>query len=248
MDHPITRHRHELKRRSLTVREKTRITPSMIRILFEGGDLEDFVSLAPDDHVKLFIPTETGEAERRDYTPRRFDRAARTLTIDFAVHEAGPATRWAIDAAPGDRLDIGGPRGSLVVEPTFDWWLLVGDETALPAIGRRIEEMAPDTLVTSIVTVTSVEEEQNFTTTARHEAVWVHRPSDRADDPAPLLAALQARPLPQGDGFVWIAAEARVARAARDYLVNVCGYRLAWTKAAGYWLNGVADAHEKLES
>lgn len=247
MDHPITRHRHELKRRALTIREKTRITPHMIRILFEGADLEDFVSLAPDDHVKLIIPTKTGEAERRDYTPRRFDRAARTLTIDFAVHEAGPATRWAIEATPGDRLDIGGPRGSLVVEPSFDWWLLVGDETALPAIGRRIEELPAGAHVTSVVAVTDSKEEQSFTTAARHEAIWVHRPSDRADDPAPLLAALQARPLPKGDGFLWIAAEARVARAVREYLVNVCGHPLAWTKAAGYWLKGIADAHEKLE-
>jgi NADPH-dependent ferric siderophore reductase len=246
VEHQITRHRLEPRRRSLTVKETTRITPNMIRILFEGADLEDFVSMGPDDHVKLFIPSETGEVERRDYTPRHFDRDACTLVIDFAVHDAGPATRWAIEAEPGDKLEIGGPRGSAVVSPTFDWWLLIGDETALPAIGRRIEEMPSGTRVISVVAVADEAEEQIFDSAARHEPVWIHRSLDRADDPAPLLSTLRTMPLPNGDGFVWIAAEGRVARALRNYVVESCGHPLAWTKAAGYWLKGVADAHDKL--
>lgn len=247
MPHQITRHRQEPKRRSLTVKETSRITPSMIRILLEGNDLQDFTSMGPDDHVKLFFPSETAETNRRDYTPRHFDRVSRSLTIDFAVHDAGPATRWAIQAVPGDRLEVGGPRGSTIISPSFDWWLLIGDETALPAIGRRIEELPAGCHVISVVTVAAKDDEQSFRTKALHHAVWVHRPLDRADDPEPLLAALQDIPLPQGDGFVWAAAEARVARAVRDHLVQTRGHPLAWMKAAGYWRKGVADAHEKLE-
>lgn len=247
MSHQITRHRHDIKRRSLTVREAGRITPHMIRILFESPDLGDFPSLGFDDHVKLFVPGDTREPERRDYTPRRFDRSAGTLTIDFAVHDAGPATQWAIGAKPGDTIEIGGPRGSMVIAPTFDWWLLIGDDTALPAIGRQIEELPEGTPVTSLVAVTGADDEQPFATRARHVAHWVHRPASRANDPVPLLAMLETMSLPAGDGFVWIAAEARVARALRTHVVDVKGHPLAWTKAAGYWLMGVADAHEKLD-
>ena len=75
----------------------------------------------------------------------------------------------------------------------------------------------------------------------------MHRPLARADDPAPVLAALRGIELPEGDGFVWIAAEAGVARAVRDEIVQGHGHPLAWTKAAGYWRKGVADAHEKLQ-
>src|SRR5262249_39432221 len=161
-----------------------------IRLVLDGGELEDFVSMSPDDHVKLFVTTSSGEVERRDYTPRLYDPVKHTLAIDFAIHDAGPATRWALDAAPGDVLEVGGPRGSAVVSAAFDWWLLVGDETALPAIGRRIEEMREGTVVTSVVAVAAAAEEQRFTTRAQHAAIWAHRPIERADDPAPLLAAL----------------------------------------------------------
>ena len=70
----------------------------------------------------------------RDYTPRRHDAEAGTLEIDFALHEAGPATQWAEQAKVGDLLGVGGPRGSFIVPTDFDWHLLIGDDTALPAI------------------------------------------------------------------------------------------------------------------
>lgn len=244
-EHSITRHRHEPKRRRLAVTDKRYVTPHMIRIEFASEDLADFTSLSPSDHVKVFLPIDGGEPERRDYTPRRFNPVTQTLTLDFAVHEAGPATRWAVEAEVGDALEVGGPRGSAVVSDTFDWWLLIGDETALPSIGRRFEEL-PRARIISLVTVTDAGEEQDIAGGERHEAIWVHRPAGRNDDAEPLLAALRSFELPEGEGFVWIAAEAKVARTVRDFVTGELGHPSAWTKAAGYWLKGIADAHEKI--
>lgn len=239
--HAITRLRHEVRRRVVTLAAKEQLTPHMLRLHFASPELRDFVSAAPDDHVKLFF----GE-EMRDYTPRRFDPAAGTVVIDFAVHEAGPATRWALDAQPGDTLQIGGPRGSAVVPNDFDWYLLIGDETALPAIGRRIEELRPGVPVTSFVLVPEMADAQHFPTAASWSGHWVTRGAS-TDDAALLLAAMEGFALPGGEGFVWIAAEAQAARAVRRHVLEVLGHPRAWVKAAGYWLRGVADAHEKIE-
>lgn len=241
----IERLRHELKRRELTVTTVERITPLMVRITLTGDDLADFVSAAPDDHVKLFLPTDAGEPERRDYTPRQFDRDARALVLDFAVHDAGPATQWAIDAKPGTKLSIGGPRGSAVIAGVSRW-LLIGDETALPAIGRRIEEADQHASIVAIAAVAGPEEEQVFETPAALDMRWVHRPHSEATDAAGLIAALDGIELAP-ETFVWIAAEASVARALRAYLVEKRGYPLVWMKAAGYWAYGKPDAHEKIE-
>lgn len=242
----IERVRHELKRRTLTVAAIERITPGMLRLQLSGDDLADFVSLAPDDHIKIFVPGAGEEMERRDYTPRRYDTDARTLLIDFAIHEAGPVTKWALDARIGDRLEIGGPRGSAVVSGDIENWLLIGDETALPAIGRRVEEAAANTRITAIVAVADAGEHQILQTSAQLDIRWAHRPLSEATDPAALMEILRSVDLQAGT-FVWIAAEASVTRALRSYLVEERGYPLSWIKASGYWVKGKADTAEKFD-
>jgi NADPH-dependent ferric siderophore reductase len=239
--HQIVRVRHELRRRLLTVASVERITPQMARIGLTSPELHDFVSPAYDDHIKLFFPT-GGEPAMRDFTPRRFDIAANTLVIDFALHDAGPATQWATAAKVGDTLQIGGPRGSSVVPDDFDWYLLIGDETALPAIGRRVEQLRAGVPVATFV----VGERQHVETNAIWSPHWIAR-NDNADDAALLRAALADYTPPQGEGFVWIAAEASVARSLRAYVLDELKHPREWTKAAGYWKRGEADAHEKIE-
>ncbi|EJT05251.1 siderophore-interacting protein [Rhizobium sp. CCGE 510] len=239
----IERVRHDTRRRTLTAESVVDITPGMRRITLTGDDLADFISLAPDDHIKIFLPADDGGEERRDYTPRRYDNAGRKLTIDFALHEAGPVTRWAIGARPGDRLEIGGPRGSAVISKAVTRWLLIGDETALPAIGRRIEESPSETLITTVAAVTGPLEEQTFDTSAELHVHWAHRPLSQATDATALLKLLRAVDI-QPETFIWVAAEASVTRDIRAHLLER-GCPLGWIKASGYWVFGKADTTEK---
>jgi NADPH-dependent ferric siderophore reductase len=238
--HEITRVRHELRRRLLTVSAVERLTPQMQRITLTSPDLHDFVTASFDDHVKLMFPGHGDTPLMREYTPRSFDAAHNTLVIDFALHDAGPATLWAEQAKVGDTLQIGGPRGSAVIPDDFDWYLLIGDETALPAIGRRLQEIRAGVPVASFVIGVA----QEITTTANWTARWIAR-DGAADDAVLLRNALANYTLPDGDGFVWIAAEAAAARSLRGFIVDERGHPRAWTKAAGYWTRGKADASEK---
>lgn len=158
---PQTIHRvmHEIKRRKLEVLRVTDLTPRMRRITVSGPELAGFISLGSDDHVKLFFPQNAEEQAAleglelsaglksksmpamRDYTPRRYDLHTLELDIDFVLHGDGPASTWAAQATPGQYLHIGGPRGSMVVPDIFDSYLLIGDETAIPAIARRLQEL-----------------------------------------------------------------------------------------------------------
>ena len=246
--HAIRRVRHELRRRFLTVKRAERLTPHMVRVILTGEDLDGFVSAGHDDHIKLFFPPAGQDGAEpplmRDYTPRRYDAEAGTLTVDFALHEAGPATLWAAQAAPGQTLQIGGPRGSFVVTDDFDWVLLIGDETALPAIGRRLEELRSGVRAVVVAAVVGREEEQAFESRAQLEIHWVHRPLERATDPAPLLERVAALSLPEGDGYVWVAGESLTAKSIRQHLVAERGLPKPWVKAAGYWRSGDPSIHD----
>ena len=259
----IRRVRHEIKQRRLSVDKITAITPKMLRVTLAGAELAGFTSLGFDDHIKLFFPKSGAvdpdpepvpvaapeAAERppmRDYTPR-FDAAAGRLHIDFAIHDAGPATDWALQAKVGDSLLIGGPRGSAIIPLEFDWYLFIGDETALPAIGRRLEELPAGSHAVVIAEIENEAEQQSFPSRAQLRVEWVHRRGAPAGSGDALLAALRACEFPSGDCFAWAAAESNVARALRRALIDERGMNRAWVKAAGYWKRGAAAVHENIE-
>ena len=256
--------RHETKTRLLQVREVSRISPKMVRIVVGGEALAGFISAAHDDHVKMFFPHPGDDKPvlptpspngpiypegavrpaARDYTPRRYDAVANTLTIDFVLHGDGPAASWAEQARPGNFLGVGGPRGSFIVSDDFDWYLLAGDETALPAIGRRLEELPAGTRAIAVVEVADAAEEQRFDTRARLETHWLHRNGAAPGDASLLLKAISGLSLPSGDGYAWVAAEAATAKALRRHLVDERGLRKDRVKAAAYWKQGAVAVHE----
>ncbi|WP_374635844.1 siderophore-interacting protein [Paracoccus sp. (in: a-proteobacteria)] len=239
----IERVQYEIRRRELAIAEVSRLTPHMIRVTLRGDELADFASAAADDHIKVFVPGAQGAPETRDYTPRSFDNARRELVIDFVDHGDGPASSWARAARAGDMLKIAGPRGSRVIAGDIRNWVFVGDETALPAIGRFVEELPAGSRATAIVAVPGPADEQRLQSAADLDIRWLHRPLSAAADPAPLLAALRGLQLAP-ETFVWIAAEAHVARLLRSAL-RERGHPLSWLKAAGYWVEGQTDASDK---
>ena len=234
--HAIGRVQHALRMRTLVVSGVEQLTPRMRRIRFTTDALEGFHSPAADDHVKLFFPTPPGaEPVMRDFTPRAFDPATRTLTVDFALHESGPATEWAARAQVGQQLGVGGPRGSHLVPDDFDWYLLVGDESALPAIGRWVEGLRAGVPVTTAVLVADAQEQQHLSTRAAWSPVWVRRERAGREDGALLRRALADFQPPAGDGFVWIAGEGALVRELRTHFVEQRGHPAAWVQAKSYW-------------
>ncbi|MCF7728411.1 siderophore-interacting protein [Sulfitobacter sp. M22] len=258
--------RHELRFRLLEVRNAERLTPHMMRITLGGGDLEGFHSPGFDDHIKLFFPAPGEEApprpdlsERgvsfpagqvhpavRDFTPRHHDPVAGTLQIDFALHETGPASEWARQARPGQKLGIGGPRGSFILPMDFDWHLLIGDETALPAIARRLEELPADARVIVLAEVDGEADELTFGTQAAATVHWVHRGAAPSGT-APLVEALNTVAFPEGHYYAWIACESSSAKCLRQALIAEHGANPKWIRASGYWRRGTAGVHDSFD-
>lgn len=254
--------RYEIKRRQLQVESKTYLTPGLLRIVLKG-DLSGFQSQGFDDHVKLIFPdpvtgvvtfpnpdAREGESAgprpiMRDYTPRYFNLDAGKLTLDFALHgvdgNAGPATRWAVDVKPGDDLHIAGPRGSQLLSKHFQHYVLIGDETAIPAIARRLEEVGADKTITVFIVVDSSEHRLQLITQANADIHWVYRQQQS------LLDVLSQSSIATENTHFWVASEREEARAIRDLLVEKYNLPSSVIKASAYWHKGQAGKHGKIE-
>jgi NADPH-dependent ferric siderophore reductase len=234
----VQRVRHELKLRDLVVAGIEPNGPGFLSITFTGESLADFVSMSFDDHVKFIFDDANGEQVRRDYTPRRFSQEKRELTIEFALHGDGQAAEWTLQAQRGQRVRIGGPRGSMIVPNELGWHLLVGDETGMPAISRRLEELAPDSQAFVLI-LADAADRRSLDSPARVDAHW-------CTTPIQLLETLRAVVLPDsGPGFAWGGGEAALMAQVRQVLreKDVPPQRM---RVSAYWKLGAIAHHEHL--
>jgi len=238
----VQRVRHELHRRDVEVVRVEPLGPHFVSVTFHAPSLAGFRSDSFDDHVKFMIDGPSpDEPVRRDYTPRRFDAARRELTIEFALHGDGPAADWARQAQVGQRAVIGGPRGSMIIPVDYDWHLLVGDDSALPAISRRLEELPAGTRAIVIAQAAEPAGQRELASAATVQAQWV-------DSGQAMVQALRELQLPGGEGYAWCAGEAAVMAQLRNVLLAEKRHPKEAMKVAVYWKPGASDFHETLEA
>jgi NADPH-dependent ferric siderophore reductase len=217
---------------STTVTESSWLTPSMVRLVVGGRDLEGFGAGSFTDH---YVKCRFGDTTR-SYTVRDWDPERRLLTLDFVVHgDRGVAGPWAARAKPGDTLEITGPGGGYTPSPDADWHLMVGDDAVLPAIAVSLSRVPAGIPVFAVVEVDGPEHRQPLDSPGDLEVVWIHRTAGAGEDPALQLEAVRALSLPDGQGHAFVHGEATAVRLIRRHLVLDRGMPAESLSATGYW-------------
>ncbi|WP_020386618.1 siderophore-interacting protein [Kribbella catacumbae] len=238
------------------VRRTERVTPHMIRVVLS---CDEFVDNGSTDHyVKLLFlqpgveypdPLDMGAVREqmpseqwptmRTYTVRSWDEAARELTIDFVHHgDEGIAGPWAAAAQPGDKLWFNGPGGGYAPQETAGWHLLVGDESALPAIGAAIEELPPGAHAKVFIEVEDETEEQKFSGSGDVELTWLHRTGGTGERGEGLVKAVEGLEFPAGDVQAFVHGEAGFVLRLRRHLFTERGLTRDQVSLSGYWRLG----------
>ncbi|GAA1332340.1 siderophore-interacting protein [Pseudonocardia xinjiangensis] len=238
--------------RLLQVRRSERITPRMVRVTLGGEELAGFGGEGPDRRIKMFFPVPgqdrpavpratsggplwpTGERRPaiRTYTVRRFDPGSGELDVDFVLHEGhGPAAAWARDARPGSWVGVSEPGGRFEPDPAAEFHVVIGDETALPAVATVLDALPPGVPALAFLEVADSGEEQDLPGAA--DVRWVHR-GDR-EPGTPLTEAVRAATFPAGAGQAWLSGESACVRDLRKHLLDDRGLDRRRVYATGYW-------------
>ncbi len=236
------------------VRNVTQLSPTLLRVSLEGGTLDQFAgTTATDGYINArFVPESSPitvpfgpedleglppehRPRPRRFTIRRWNEAERILDIDFVAHgDVGYAGSWAQRAKPGDRLQFDGPGGSYRPRSDVDWHLMVGDESALGAIGASLEALDASARALVFVLVDGPDHEIDLPSAAAAEIVWLHRAT--SDDPEQLLVdAVRAANFPDGSFDVFVHGEAGEVRAVRKHLIADRDVDVANESISPYW-------------
>jgi NADPH-dependent ferric siderophore reductase len=231
--------------RQLDVIAKRQVTPNMLRITLGGPGLADFPADQTSAYIKLRLPDQAaGREVVRTYTVR--SHRSDEIDVDFALHEeCGPATLWAMNTEAGDSIMVGGPGPRKLVHPDADWYLLVGDMTALPAISGNLE-LLPDTARgNAVIEVMDEADIQDLQKPPHINIEWVINPRP-GHDSAPLLERVRSVAWAPGTASVWAACEFASMRQLRDYFRNERGLSSGNLYISSYWKAGISEDNHKI--
>lgn len=240
------------------------VTPHMRRLTLAGHDLARFSH--DGIHVRLLLPPRPGvkvvwpvmaadgrqawpEGERpasRVYTIRRIDVAAGEIDIDFVLHEGDdmPGAHFGETAEAGMTVGMTGPGGgNLKPAPAY---LFLGDETALPAISRILEELPADTTARAFIEIADDGERQDLAARPGVEVEWLSRggrPAGTTTLLADTLAGLGADARDAG-AYIWAGCEFSAARSMRDHLKRVVELPKGRSLVSSYWKRGQSGEFE----
>lgn len=221
---------------------------------------------------------DTSRGTMRTYSIRSLERdeQATRLTVDFVLHTApgctGPASTWAAAATAGAEILIVAPRldaepmGGIEFDPgTATNIVLVGDETAAPAIARILEDLADtDIHGKALIEIPSSKDALSIKNPASVEVSWLPRNGRKHGEllmeklalhhcetvisedmvwETPTFSAagenlqnIHAK----NDDYYWIAGESGVVTNIRRSLIKERGVARSQVAFMGYWKHGVS--------
>ena len=218
------------------------LTPALVRVVLTGDELRELPVLGYTDHyIKIHFPAPAGQSEgaggrpvTRTYTIRWFDRETNELAIDFVVHGTeGLAGPWAAAARPGDLLAFNGPGGAWGPDPTADVHLLVGDESAVPAIAAALDALPSRATVEVFVEVEGPGFQPELRSAPGTVVHWVHRGHQPYGEP--LARAVRSAPFPPGRVTAFVHGNAGMVRDLRRYLFLERALDRGDVSISGYW-------------
>ena len=228
----------------------------MRRITFSGEELAGLVITEPAASVRLLIPSR-GTQELilpewkgnefllpdgrrpliRTFTPRHLRTDPPELDLDVVLHGDEGASGWAAGVRVGDSAAVSGPGRGYEIDPAADPLILLGDETALPAMAQLLEVVPHALRVVVHVEVARPDARIELPDHPNASVNWHDLPAGAAPG-AELLTAIEAEVI-GSHTQVWAAGEAAGVQRIRKHL-RTREIDRSHTTVRGYWKVGRA--------
>lgn len=170
------------------------------------------------------------------------------IDVQFALHgsqAAGPATQWALDSELDDTILVGGPGPIKPFLSGYDFHLIAGDMSALPAISANLETMPRNA---KGVAVLEIQDEADAVAIAAPDGIdlqWVVNPEPGAK-PSLLADTLRAVTIPEGKIASWVACEFGAMKEVRGYLRDELQLGAKGIYTSSYWKLGLNEGDHKV--
>lgn len=259
MSMPLERPVQELFQVTVTATEQ--VAPIMRRLTLQAPELVDYAPLGPDEYFGLVMPAEghdlpelpptdpdratprgkfavpdEAQPSVRWYTIRAHRPELGEVDVDVVTHgDAGPGSAWVLRAEVGSVAAFQTGTSAYRTEGVEGPQVIAGDETALPAISRILEELPAGVEAYVFLEVPTLGDLPTLPT-PRNATIRVLERGAGAPGSA-LVPAIESADLPIPTA-AWIAGEQGSVAAVRRHLTGVRGAQKRSVYFCPYWILG----------
>ncbi|WP_176489779.1 siderophore-interacting protein [Mobilicoccus massiliensis] len=242
--------------RVCVVTEVIDLTPRLRRVRFRSDDLIGVEPVSPAQRATIVLPAggsfgpegldsaeySAARRTRRTYTLCDLDPRTGTAAIDLVRHGTGVAGTWVERVRPGDDFVLSGPMGKFHLDPAQTHYVLIADETAVPALREICAQLPAGARAEVHVEVADEAERIDLPSPAELDVTWWLR-SEHGGEVGELVGRLAPHLRTAGPGVtVWIGAEADSVTALRTHLLAEAGCDRRLLDAVAYWRRGRAES------
>lgn len=193
-----------------------------------------------DENRQWVYPPKEVAPSIRTYTHKGIDLEKNELIIDFVDHgDGGPASKWAREAKAGSKLGIMMRTEEKELCPAAEWYLLVGDATAIPVLSAILETLPETAKGVCIIEVHGKKDEQPLKTKADIEFKWLHNAQPHIK--SEMADTVKNIAIPETTKFGYVAAEFSSVKEIRTYLRKEKNWTSKELNAYSYWKAGAAE-------
>ena len=240
-----------------------RVTPNMVRVTVGGPDMKNLPHHGFDHWFRLFLPRLDGTTDfaripthmgtgvymkylaqtksgtrpvMRNYTVRDHRPEVGEMDIDFVAHgDQGVAGLWAQQARVGEKIALIDQGCGFDLPDVCDFYLLAGDESALPAILGILRDLPEDSVGLALIEVPETGDIQEVHGPDGIQVRWL--PRNDHSVPIGSLALnqlLEFTPNSPSTLYAYVVGERKLATEGRRHLVRT-GVPKAQISFVGYW-------------
>ena len=251
--------------RVLTVINSTQLTENMQRITFKAEDLSNFDMETEGGYIKLLFNenggtdlsgiTEGSRPMMRTYTVRHLRQDQNELDVDFVRHHhantvmtaetGGFASAWAQNAMIGDTISIAGPGSIKGLTHSADWFFLVADMTALPALSAKLEVLPSSATGYAVIEINHQSDKQTLVKPQGITVIWVIQTEAKLEESS-LVQRVRDQEWKSGQPAIWSACEFNQMRALRTYFRNEKEVDKDDIYISSYWKAGCTEDGHKV--
>lgn len=226
----------------------------MQRITLHSKNSVGFSDESEGSYIKLLFNQAGGsdlsvlnDGERpvmRTYTVRRFDKKTQCIDVDFVRHitqdlQCGFAARWAMEVTVGDTINVAGPGTIQNIKSEADWFFMVADMTALPALSAKIRKLPASARGYAVIQVHSKQDMQPLEVPDGVQIKWITKYDE-------LYETVRQVTWLSGEPYVWCACEFESMRQLRQYFRSEREVGRENIYISSYWKRGVTEDGHKV--